>query len=198
MEASRRQGSLFPNHSLAGKNRPLKRLNLNADLLRSWQDRLHKHQEALFLGQTNHPIQTSFLESENVEKINELNPLKLTPLPIIFWRWPTSPHKGPAIYLVMDRPTGLKTPLLLYVGETIAANRRWKSTHDCKEYLAAYTEALTGAGLTSQLSIRFWTDVPKQTKARRQIEQKLIQRWLPPFNKETRARWTTPFTSNIN
>ena len=98
----------------------------------------------------------------------------------------------------MDRPADLNTPLLLYVGETIAADRRWKGEHDCKAYLAAYAEALAKAGLTSQLSIRFWSDVPESTKARRQLEQQLIQRWLPPFNKETRARWSTPFTAECS
>ena len=32
----------------------------------------------------------------------------------------------------------------------------------------------------------------------RKLEQRLIQTWLPPFNKETRRIWATPFTSQIN
>ena len=52
-------------------------------------------------------------------------------------------------------------------------------------------EALLAAGLTCQLSIRFWLDAPETTRARRALEQALIQRWLPPFNKETRSRWAT-------
>ncbi|MFL0769968.1 MAG: GIY-YIG nuclease family protein, partial [Prochlorococcus sp.] len=71
----------------------------------------------------------------------------------------------------------------------------WKGAHDCKAYLAAYSEALNKVALTSQLSIRFWADVPTTTKARRQLEQQLIRLWLPPFNKETRERWATPFTA---
>jgi hypothetical protein len=50
----------------------------------------------------------------------------------------------------------------------------------------------------TKLSIRFWLDVPTKTKERRKLEQKLIQAWLPPFNKETREIWATPFTSQIN
>ena len=36
--------------------------------------------------------------------------------------------------------------LLLYVGETCQADRRWKGEHDCKSYLAAYGEALVRCG----------------------------------------------------
>ena len=49
-----------------------------------------------------------------------------------------------------------------------------------------------------KLSVSFWLDVPTKTKERRKLEQKLIQAWLPPFNKETREIWATPFTSQIN
>jgi hypothetical protein len=37
--------------------------------------------------------------------------------------------------------------------------------------------------------------VPEGIAPRRALEQALIRRWLPPFNKETRGRWTTPFTA---
>ena len=91
----------------------------------------------------------------------------------------------------------MEQPLLLYVGETLAADRRWKGEHDCKAYLAAYGEALQRCCLPPQLSIRFWSDAPTDTRARRTLEQALIQRWLPPFNKETRQRWSTPFTVEL-
>jgi hypothetical protein len=124
-----------------------------------------------------------------------LDPLRLTPQSLEFWRWPSAPHQGAAIYFVLDRPPHLEQPLLLYVGETGRADRRWKGDHDCKSYLAAYGEALRRVGLTTRLSIRFWCDVPQPVAARRGLEQALIRRWLPPFNKETRARWSTPFTA---
>jgi hypothetical protein len=84
------------------------------------------------------------------------------------------------------------------VGETGQADRRWKGEHDCKSYLAAYGEALQQVGMGSQLSIRFWLDAPEAVKARRALEQALIRHWLPPFNKETRARWATPFTAELD
>ena len=99
------------------------------------------------------------------------------------------------MYFVLDRPADLEQPLLVYIRETMAADRRWKGEHDCKAYLAAYGEALQRCGFVHQLSIRFSSDVPSCTKARRSREQALIQHWLPPFNKETRQRWATPFTA---
>ncbi len=198
METARGQGHLFPNQVLSAGLAPRQELILSRDLLQSWQRRIQGHQADLFQGEPDIAQQSSLFGSDHETVIDQLKPLQLTPLPLSFWRWPNSPHHGPAVYLVMDRPAELNTPLLLYVGETIAADRRWKGEHDCKAYLAAYAEALAKAGLTSQLSIRFWSDVPESTKARRQLEQQLIQRWLPPFNKETRARWSTPFTAECN
>jgi len=96
---------------------------------------------------------------------------------------------------VLDRPSHLNQPLLLYVGETARADRRWKGAHDCKSYLAAYREALAKADLGATLSIRFWCEAPSATTERRALELALIRRWKPPFNKETRSRWSTPFTA---
>jgi len=124
-----------------------------------------------------------------------LDPLALVAQPLQFWRWPEAPQRGAALYFVIDRPSHLATPLLLYVGETGQADRRWKGEHDCKDYLAAYGEALQQVGLECQLSIRFWSDAPAQVRERRALEQALIRLWQPPFNKETRGRWATPFTT---
>ena len=124
-----------------------------------------------------------------------LDPLALVAQPLQFWRWPEAPQRGAALYFVIDRPSHLASPLLLYVGETGRADRRWKGEHDCKDYLAAYGEALQQVGLECQLSIRFWSDAPAPIRERRALEQALIRLWQPPFNKETRGRWATPFTT---
>jgi hypothetical protein len=127
-----------------------------------------------------------------------LDPETLTPQNLDFWRWPSAPHRGAALYFVMDRPPHLDRSLLLYVGETGRADRRWKGEHDCKSYLAAYSEALSRAGLSRLLTIRFWCDVPAGVAPRRALEQTLIRRWWPPFNKESRERWATPFTVDVS
>ncbi len=214
MNRSTGQGQLFPDQSLNSGFNQAPDLPLNRKLLEDWQQRLHQHQAPLFCGEHANTRQNSLFRTDVAHDFNtgltngfppvqevcldQFNPLQLTALSLSFWRWPSSPHRGPAVYLVMDMPTNLSNPLLLYVGETGAADRRWKGAHDCKAYLAAYSEALHKVALTSQLSIRFWADVPATTKARRQLEQQLIRLWLPPFNKETRERWTTPFTAEIS
>ena len=171
---------------------------LSEQLIKNWQNKIITYQKDLFKGVELGYQQVSLFPSKTKELAQHFQPLRLTPLPLSFWRWPNSSHSGPAIYIVMDRPYGNEKYLMLYIGETVAAEQRWKGEHDCKAYLSNYCEALRFNGLKSQLSIRFWTDVPKQTKARRRLEQDLIQTWLPPFNKETRNRWETPFTAEIN
>ena len=98
----------------------------------------------------------------------------------------------------MDKKKKSDENMILYIGETLTAEKRWKGEHDCKSYLANYSETLQKAKMTTNLNIRFWLDVPISTQERRNLEQKLIQTWLPPFNKETRGIWATPFTSQIN
>ena len=147
------------------------------DLLENWQRKIQEFQSKLFRGHSVYSEQKSLFEFPESSLANNFSPLELTPLPMSFWRWPKSLHQGPAIYTVMDRPKNLDTPIILYIGETVAADKRWKGEHDCKAYLASYCEGLSFAGLKSQLSIRFWMDVPKATKPRRKLEQELIQKW---------------------
>ena len=195
MPSPPRQGNLFqqPAHD-SHENEPAE-WALNGQQLQSWQERIHSFQSPLFESDSPRQEQGSLFGSEEAAAAG-VQPLSLKPLPLSFWRWPQSPHQGAALYWVMDRPAGLKHPILLYIGETMAADRRWKGEHDCKAYLAAYQEACVHCGLSCRTSIRFWGDVPRATKARRQLEQTLIRRWQPPFNKETRDRWATPFQAD--
>ena len=197
-----RQGDLFagapPLEDASGAG-PLPPPLLRHQLL-SWQERLAAHQTPLFQGAERGRAQTDLLgQSANDASSSlaaALDPLSLQAQSLSFWRWPEAPQSGAAIYLVMDRPAPGMPGLLLYVGETATADRRWKGEHDCKRYLDAYGEALQRAELPLLLSIRFWFEVPGSTRARRELEQALIRRWLPPFNKETRGRWATPFTAD--
>ena len=192
-----RQGELFGPSALAHASEDgARELPLLAHQLLEWQARLAAHQHPLLGEQGDTPQQGSLFGEAGPTSGGQSeppNPLLLQPQPLSFWRWPTAPQRGAALYFVADRPTNLDQPLLLYVGETGRADQRWKGEHDCKAYLAAYSEALLAAGLSCQLSIRFWLDAPEAIRPRRALEQALIQRWLPPFNKETRSRWATPF-----
>jgi hypothetical protein len=179
--------------------------------LLEWQERLATFQAPLWAdAAAGEPPQASLFGSapagddgpptggDPEAQARALRPLSLPAESLAFWRWPRAPHQGPALYLVLDRPEHLAQPLLLYVGETARADQRWKGAHDCKSYLAAYREALARADLGASLSIRFWCDAPAATRARRALERALIQRWKPPFNKETRGRWSTPFTAEVD
>lgn len=195
-----RQGELFGGLPLAGvAHAGTDALPLLAHQLQEWQTRLAAHQQPLFADQGAGGQQGSLFASPPEDpqgQAERFQPLSLQPQPLSFWRWPTAPQQGAALYVVTDRPACLDQPLLLYVGETGRADRRWKGEHDCKAYLAAYSEALLKVGLGCQLSIRFWLDVPAAVRPRRALEQALIRRWLPPFNKETRSRWATPFQAD--
>jgi hypothetical protein len=212
-----RQGDLFQGSGsgpLASGNAAMG-LQLQRHQLEQWQDRLAAFQGPLFeaaasavapapaqrdlFGGTQGPVGGDLPRlgaADPVAIASHFNPLELSPQNLLFWRWPTPPQRGAALYLVLDQPTHLAVPLLLYVGETARAEQRWKGEHDCKAYLAAYGEAAAQTGLNCRLSIRFWFDVPTATRPRRQLEQALIRHWLPPFNKETRQRWATPFTAD--
>jgi hypothetical protein len=194
--ASHRQGNLF--NPAAGQVGPEPELHLQARQLRRWQQGLGAYQAPLFDGQASPGCQGDLFGGGHgpSDAAADINPLSLRAQTLLFWRWPQAPQRGAALYFVLDTAPAEHAPLLLYVGETSRADQRWKGEHDCKHYLAAYSEALARAGLSCQLNIRFWLDVPEALRPRRALEQALIRRWLPPFNKETRQRWATPFTAD--
>jgi len=195
-----RQGNLFGGPTalpLESSPAPQPGLGLERHQLLRWQEALAVFQRPLFAGSQQGGQQGELFSPAPAEELAfTLNPLRLRAQTLHFWRWPTAPQQGAALYFVLDAPPGGQPPLLLYVGETGRADQRWKGEHDCKRYLSAYSEAIGRAGLSCQLSIRFWLDVPQTVRARRQLEQSLIRRWQPPFNKETRQRWATPFTAD--
>ena len=199
-----RQGLLFDLQSNSGSVPGPEALPLREQQLRDWQQRLEAFQaprfQAAACGAALSSGQVDLFAGSAAEpttSVLRLDPLALAARHLQFWRWPDSPGQGAALYFVIDRPPHLAGALLLYVGETSQADRRWKGEHDCKTYLAAYGEALQQAGLSSGLSIRFWRDAPAAVRPRRALEQALIRHWLPPFNKETRSRWATPFTADL-
>ncbi len=194
-----RQYDLFNNKhiSLSDKN-TFQDIRIDKKVIKEWQKKIIQHQTPIFKYGYENASQPSLFDSSSEELKVTFNPIELSPLPLSFWRWPKTMHEGPAVYFVMDKVINSDKHIILYIGETISAEKRWKGEHDCKNYLSNYSEALQKANLTTKLNIRFWLDVPIKTKERRKLEQKLIQTWLPPFNKETRGIWATPFTSQIN
>ena len=199
MNKFQRQYNLFNNNDLDFKeNNLLQGISIEKNIIKEWQEKIINHQSPIFKSNSRDVTQTSLFESISDKLTENFNPISLTPLPLSFWKWPKIMHKGPAVYFVMDRMINSEENIVLYIGETISAEKRWKGEHDCKNYLSTYSDTLQKANVTTKLNIRFWLDVPIETKERRNLEKKLIQTWLPPFNKETRGIWATPFTSQMS
>ena len=198
MIKSNRQYDLFNNDLDFSEKHPIQDICINKKTIKGWQEKIINHQSPIFKYGYKDVNQSSLFESSSEEFNKSFNPIELTPLPLSFWRWPKAMHEGPAVYFVMDKIIDSDENIILYIGETNSSEKRWKGEHDCKNYLSNYSDSLNKAKISNKLNIRFWLDVPIKTKERRKLEQKLIQTWLPPFNKETREIWATPFTSHIN
>ena len=169
-------------------------LKVKSKTIMNWRNRIYDYQSKIAVDNQNNIFQKSIISENDVIDHKKIYPFSLQALSLNFWRTNQSVHNGPAMYFVID--TMDNSQIILYVGETNSANKRWKGEHDCKNYLSNYKEALACNNLKSNLDIRFFLDVPKEAKLRRRLEQKLIYLWLPPFNKETRDRWSTTFTNN--
>ena len=169
-------------------------LKIRGEMLTEWRNRIYNHQFKISKGTHNKTLHQTSLSINTISNERKIDPFSLQPLSLNFWRTNQYIHNGPAMYFVIDSMESSK--IILYIGETNSANKRWKGEHDCKNYLMNYKEALSHNKLSSQQDIRFFLDVPKEVKLRRKLEQQLIYLWLPPFNKETRDRWATTFTNN--
>jgi hypothetical protein len=127
------------------------------------------------------------LESSPADTID---PFILPPQNAEFWRGQFQESGVPALYFVVD----YEADVLLYVGETIKSNQRWKGVHDCKRYILNYVEAHRVHGATATVNIGFWPHAAADRKARQALESELIYKWRSPFNKENWTFWSTPFT----
>jgi len=169
-------------------------LKIKGEILTEWRDRIYNHQFKISKDTQNKTLHQTSLPINTTSDERKIDPFSLQPLSLNFWRTKQYIHNGPAMYFVIDSMESSK--IILYIGETNSANKRWKGEHDCKNYLMNYKEALAHNNLSSHQDIRFFLDVPKEVKLRRKLEQQLIYLCFPPFNKETRDRWTTTFTNN--
>ena len=181
---------VFINRSFCKKD-----LEHNRSSLMEWRKKIYFHQNNIIKDSNNVFTQKSLIISQDENDFyRNINPFLLTSFSINFWRSNKSVHRGPAMYFVIDSIKN--SQIILYIGETNSADQRWKGDHDCKNYINNYKESLAYSNIRNHLDIRFYLDVPKEVKFRRKLEQKLIYLWLPPFNKETRNRWSTTFTNN--
>jgi hypothetical protein len=188
------QMSLFTAKDVAGRygvNRRT-RLAMRPEVLHTWKQRVITFQHRV---ECRAPIaQTSLFELPTPTRATDpdaINPFTLPQQNTQFWRWRAEDAGVAALYFVID----YELPLLLYVGETVHSNQRWKGEHDCKRYLLNYQQTHYELNLPTQLGVAFWQDAPTGTRDRQKLESALIAKWRSPFNKENWAIWNTPFVN---
>jgi hypothetical protein len=192
------QPSLFSAAELSGcyKVTPSAK-EISQESLSAWKQRIFDYQQQV---RTQTPIQqgnlfgelsTNSVESD-LSDMGKLDPFCLPRQNIDFWRGQTIDSGNAALYFVID----YELPVLLYVGETVKSNQRWKGEHDCKRYLLNYRQSHYQQQLTSTLGIAFWA-APEQTRSRQKLESALIYKWRSPFNKQNWQFWGTPFITPI-
>ncbi len=161
--------------------------------LKAWKAQIVRFQAQLAPAAAQGSLFEMTAEASASSAADEIEPFVLRRQNTEFWRWRFEDVGVAAMYFVIDYAATKDAPLLLYVGETIKSNQRWKGEHDCKRYLLNYRQAHYDSGLKSELGIAFWPEAPGDRKARQQLESDLILRWRSPFNRENWRFWNTPF-----
>ncbi len=167
-------------------------LEMSGEALSEWKQRIATFQHRV--KQEGVPQQVSLFDAApSISEVDALDPFTLPQQNTEFWRWRYGEEGTAALYFVID----YELPVLLYVGETVKSNQRWKGEHDCKRYLLHYRQAHYHHQLESTLGIAFWRSAPVQTRQRQRLESELIRKWRSPFNKENWAFWGTPFVAKV-
>ena len=188
------QPSLLSNQDLkaaevswAYNRAPSQQAQLTATELAAWKQRIHIFQQTVKTDAS--AAQGNLFGDIAASPADEIEPFTLPQRNAEFWREQFTDAGNAALYFVVDH----EADLLLYVGETVKANQRWKGTHDCKRYILNYVSAHRTADLAVQVNIGFWPYAPEDRKARQSLESELIRKWRSPFNKENWRQWATPF-----
>jgi hypothetical protein len=194
-------------------------LSLGPSELQTWKQRILSFQSQLQnapltqQGSLFEPSAESSIElGAELSSATDIDPFSLRRQNTEFWRWQFDDVGVAAMYFVIDYAakseeakseeakseddnSASSQPLLLYIGETVKSNQRWKGVHDCKRYLTNYRQSHYENGLESELGIAFWPYAPSDRQPRQKLESDLIYRWRSPFNKENWRFWNTPFVS---
>ena len=150
-----RQSELFDSKLNTSTNLPYSNnLKLKRQTLLIWRNKIYDHQSKIIENKQKGNCQKSLLPENKSLDEKKINPFSLQPLSLNFWRTNQYVHQGPAMYFVIDNMVNSK--IILYIGETNSANKRWKGEHDCKNYLTNYKEALASNNLSSHQDIRFF------------------------------------------
>ncbi|MBD2067500.1 GIY-YIG nuclease family protein [Leptolyngbya sp. FACHB-671] len=167
-------------------------LEMDCVALQSWKQRIFQYQQQVKISPPTEQgtlFDPGLTSSSTQPDPDGINPFNLPQQNTEFWRWKAADQGTAALYFVID----YELPILLYVGETVKSNQRWKGVHDCKRYLLNYRQIHYQHQLTSMLGIAFWAEAPVATRPRQRLESALIYKWRSPFNKENWDFWATPF-----
>ena len=93
----------------------------------------YDYQNKIIRNKSSNIFQDSIFPEYKDTDIDKIDPFTLESISLNFWRTNKYVHDGPAMYFVID--TMKSSKILLYIGETNSANKRWKGDHDCKNYI---------------------------------------------------------------
>lgn len=169
---------------------PVEPLAISQEALQEWKQRVFQFQQKVKVNPAAEQGSLFGLTPSPEDIAATIDPFSLPQQNREFWRWKVEDAGVASFYFVID----YELPLLLYVGETVKSNQRWKGEHDCKRYIENYVLAHRQVGAAIAVRIAFLTWAPTETRPRQQLESALIARWRSPFNKENWNLWGTPFT----
>ncbi|MDX2100713.1 MAG: GIY-YIG nuclease family protein [Leptolyngbyaceae cyanobacterium bins.59] len=171
---------------------PPEEVRVSSEALQQWKQRVWDYQQQRFTqGSIEQGTLFDLQPAISLPDPECIDPFQLPRQNTQFWRWQVHEQGVAALYFVID----YEGPILLYVGETVHSNQRWKGEHDCKRYLLNYQQAHYTNQLPTSLSIAFWNHAPQDYRQRRKLESTLIYKWRSPFNKENWEFWGTPFVN---
>ena len=142
-----KQFELFSSSLDTSSNLPFSNnLKVRSKTLTAWRNRISDYQSKIMEDNQNNIFQQSIIPEDDNIQYARIQPFSLQGLSLNFWRTNQYVHNGPAMYFVID--TIGNSQIILYIGETNSANKRWKGEHDCKNYLSNYKEAVSYTHLT--------------------------------------------------
>lgn len=170
--------------------RKQQKLEMTRDQFLEWKRQIASHQQAT---RENHPQQFMLFDTGvNQFDLQGIDPFALTQYATRFYDLPQmrlSEEGDPCLYFLIDNAT----QLLLYIGETIHSNQRWRGGHHCEDYLKKYVQLNRKYKLEVLPALAFEWGAPEDMRLREKMEFTLIKKWLPPFNKENWKHWGQPF-----
>jgi hypothetical protein len=166
------------------------KLEMTRDQFIQWKRQIARHQQAT---RENHPQQSTLFDTG----INQFDPQGIDPFGLKQYatrfydlaEMRLGQEGDPCIYFLLDNASHL----ILYIGETVHSNQRWRGGHHVEEYLAKYVQLNRKHGLEVLPVLAFEWGTPAETRLRQKMEFELIKKWKAPFNKENRAVWGHPF-----